>query len=379
MTRAHGERVPGALGTGLRLGGRMDRYVAKLFVGSYAVALLLVVGIFVILDLASNLDDYLATGPDGTTPSGWLVLEAYLYNTPFLFLQVAPFVTLVGGLFTVTKLMKAREVVAALGAGVSSRRMLLPVFLGGMLLGLSMFGLREWATESLGSRRDGLFDYLETRRERPLLDDLWVKDATGNPVRIDTFYPASEGAPARIEGLGATLRQGERWTNVVARSAVYVNGSWSLEEGYREDVDSSVRSREELTELGAFSFSPRDIRTAWRAREQPTELSFSETTELLSRDPDNVQWQTLLQTNLSFPFAHLVLLLVGLPFLLRHDRSKGPEGAGMGFILCVFYFAADFIARSMGLEGELGPLLAAWLPILFFGSLGVVLFSSART
>ena len=46
--------------------GRMDRYVASHFLTSYATALLLVVGLFFILDMAANLDDYLEPWPDGS-------------------------------------------------------------------------------------------------------------------------------------------------------------------------------------------------------------------------------------------------------------------------------------------------------------------------
>ena len=76
-------------GRRLRLFGRLDRYVGGLFVNSYATALFLVVGLFLILDMASNLDDYLEPWPDGTRASNLLIVWYYLLDLPFLFLQVA--------------------------------------------------------------------------------------------------------------------------------------------------------------------------------------------------------------------------------------------------------------------------------------------------
>lgn len=377
--RARGDRVPGSLSTGLRLGGRLDRYVAELFVGSYAVAILLVVGIFLIVDMTSNLDNYMVAGKDGTSPGTMEVVTLYCLQVPFLFLQVAPFVTLVGGLFTVSKLMANNEVVAALSVGVSARRVLLPVFLCAAVVGAGMFGIREVAIESIGERRDHLVDRLLNRRAAPVYENLWVKDTAGNPIRIDAFYPAHGKNEARIEGFGATLHQGDNWIEVSARGATYSEGAWKLEEGERFSIYAESGSETEAVASLEAGLSPRDIRTAWKAREAPTDLSFGELQELIQRDPDNIQWHTLLQVNLAFPFAHIVLLLVGLPFLLRYERSKGAAGAGMGFILCIFYFGMDFVCRSLGLQGELGPMIAGWLPILLFGSLGVVIFSSSRT
>ena len=377
--RGKGVRVPGAWSTGLRLGGRLDRYVAELFIGSYAVAILLIVGIFLIMDMTSSLDDYMAVGEDGMSPSGWLVVRLYLLKIPFLFLEVAPFVTLVGGLFTVSKLMANREVIAALGAGVSARRVLLPVFVCAGILGLGMFGLRELATESIGERRDILADRLITRRNTPVYENLWVKDARGNPIRIAEYYPSVGGGNPRIHGFAATLNQGDNWVKVTARDATYIDGVWQLSDGFRFSIMESAGKETEVVTSLESGLTPRDIRTAWKAREAPTDLSFSELQELSQRDPDNIQWHTLLQVNLAFPFAHIVLLLVALPFLLRYERSKGAAGAGLGFILCIFYFALDFVCRSLGLQGEMGAMVAGWLPVLLFGSLGVVVFSSSRT
>ena len=68
-----------------------------------------------------------------------------------------------------------------------------------------------------------------------------------------------------------------------------------------------------------------------------------------------------------------------MPFLMGHSRSHGPSPGLWVFFLCLCFFGSDFVCRSLGLQGQLDPLMAAWLPILFFGSLGVVLFTSART
>ena len=74
-----------------------------------------------------------------------------------------------------------------------------------------------------------------------------------------------------------------------------------------------------------------------------------------------------------------MLLLVGLPLLMRHERGSGAEGLAKGLLLCLFFFAADFVCRNLGVQGSLDPLLASWLPVLFFGSLGIVLFESLPT
>ena len=52
----------------LRIGGHVDRYVAQLFALSYLTAFLLVVGLYVVLDLSVNVDEYLQEQADGSKP-----------------------------------------------------------------------------------------------------------------------------------------------------------------------------------------------------------------------------------------------------------------------------------------------------------------------
>ena len=381
-------------GRGLRIGGRLDRYVGGLFVSSYATAFLLVVGLFLILDMASNLDEYLEPWPDGTRASNLMIAWYYLLDVPFLFLQVAPFVTLVAGLFTVSKLLKLNEVVAMLGAGVSAWRLLAPVYLLGAVSAVFMFGLREGASAMIAGPRDALRHVLENKSTDLVYSNLWVRDLNGSAVRLEEFRPsitvasasgAVEAAPPRIVGLEATLRSPTHWSSIHAVSAAFLpRGSgmgWKLEGGLHDEVAGtlSTKSLRAVDWLDGFEFTPELAITCWRARENPLELSFHEVRELARRNPDDVVYQTLSQYHLTFPLANLVLLLVGIPLLLWRERRRATEGIAMGAILCVFYFATDFVLRNLGLQGSLDPLLAAWLPVLIFGSLGLVLYDSMRS
>lgn len=382
MTRRSPKLRAALRGTRLRASGRLDRYVATLFAASYSVAFFLVVGLFLIMDLAGNLDDYFEPSPDGTVPSSALVLKFYVYSIPFIYLQVAPFVTLVAGLFTASKLVRNNEIVAALNAGVSAQRLVAPVIVGGALLGGAMFGLRECATESIGFRRDAVLDRIVERRDAPVYSEIWLKEphADGtNLVRIDSFTAGDDGG-AEIEGLVATLREGDSLSTISADRASWDPEAerWRLFGGERRGV-VPAEERVPVATLEEVRFTPRDVYVLWKGQARPLDLSFRETSELWRRDPDNVQLQTLVEYQKTFPLANVVLLLVGLPFLVRYDRGQRMERLVGGFLLCVFYFAADFVTRSMGMQGGLSPLMASWLPVLFFGSLGVVFYSSMKT
>lgn len=376
----------------MAIGGHLDRYVARQFAGAYVVAALVVVGLFLIVDLAGHVDDYLEPDASGARVPIALIGRYYALHLPFLYLQVAPFVTLAAGLFAVSRLQRTREVVAALAAGVSLQRLLSPMLALAIALAAFQGGLRELATRTFGYERDTLRLLLGERMPEIVLEKVRFKDARGRMVEVREFLPANrsgagEAEPAELRGLDAVQLVGERWVHFEVDRARWVEsleggGHWSIEGGRKEELeprDPRGGLRLPIVRLEGLVFTPGDIWSAWKGRENPLDLSFQEAASLAARDPQNVQYRTLQNYLLTFPLANLVLLLVGLPFLLGHERGRGAEGVALGLLLCVFYFGADFVALTLGMQGQISPLLASWLPVLSFGSLGVVLFGSIRT
>ncbi len=362
---------------GLPLFSRLDRYVGGLCIGAYATAFLLVVGLVLILNVAGNLSMFEAweARPDGVPEPGATtgeIVRYFLLSIPFYYLEVGPCVTLVAGLFTVGKLSKNNELVAALSAGVSTRRIFAPILLIGILAAAGTVLLRELAVTHLAGPRDALHDMLDKHRRERVDEYVWVRDDNGNTLRIERWRGET------MEGVQAFVKQGGVRSILSASSARWQAGRWVLEDGARWTAGRSS----EVTPIGdmdEMQITPGDVRTAIRATEQSLELSFAEVLSLARRDPSNLQMQTLLQYLFTFPLANVVLLLVGLPFMVGRDRGRGVEGLVSGGLLCVLYFCFDFVSRELGMNGDLSPLVASWLPLALFGSLGIILWEGMRS
>lgn len=373
----------------LPLGSRIDRYVLGHFVQSYMTAMLLMTGLFMVIDMATNLDGYLETWDDGTTVPASALLKFYVLNLPYLFLQVAPFVTLIAGMFTVSKLLKAREVTAVLSAGVSARRMLLPIFLSGIVLAAGMFVAREAVGRGVAREREKVRDILDNQRFEEQYVDVAVIEASGSTVILDRFFPCPlDGGPPRIEGLTAILWSDSRfgtgkYIRIDARGAIWNGSGWDLIEGRRATSAMSAQERihadETITTLDGYEFTPELALTYKRAKAAPLELTFPEVQALMERDPDDTSYQTLWHYHLTFPLANVILLLIGIPLMFNHERGRATDRIALGGLLCVFYYAADFVFRTLGVKGQLSPLLAAWIPVLVFGAIGIMLYDSLKS
>jgi len=74
------------------------------------------------------------------------------------------------------------------------------------------------------------------------------------------------------------------------------------------------------------------------------------------------------------PVNNLVMLLLGLPFILSRERNI-KASALLCLIMVGAFFAFTYICRYMGL----GPFWAAFMPIVLFGPISLVMLDSVKT
>ncbi len=356
----------------LRLGGRIDRYVTAHFVGSYALAAGLLVGLFIVLDAASNVEGWVDEAGPGPPATLLQVLRYYALNLPYIFLQVGPFVTVMAAMFTVSKLLAKNEVAPVFSAGVGAHRLLMPVYLGAVLMSVSMLGLREACGRWLSGPRDELIHRLKTRRSELEYRGVIVRNLDGSFAVIDRYSPRADGGPL-AHGLTVKTRVGGHFTKIEAESARWDGVGWVLEGGLRTDLVNDELHTSPVSLLKEVELTPSLIEMYRRSRDAPLEMTMGEVATLLDREPDQPAWATLWHYFLTFSLANLILVLVGVPLMFSHERGRGAERLALGGMMCVFYFAFDFVLRTMGLHGFLSPVLAAWSPVLVFGVVGLFL------
>ena len=105
-------------------------------------------------------------------------------------------------------------------------------------------------------------------------------------------------------------------------------------------------------------------------------MSLKEIFQLLERDkvPDRNAAILARHTRIAEPINNLILLLLGLPFILSRERNI-KASAGLALLMTGAYFAFVHVSRLVGLP----PMLAAFLPIVLFGTVAAVMLDSIKT
>ncbi len=353
---------------------RLDRYVIRHFFGSLAVVFVFFFGFFMVIDLFANADEFVDTAHKHAIPArtmaGW-VAGFYLYKSPSVFLQVAPFVTVISAIAAVARMNRQNELIPVLMSGRSIFRMLRPLFFCAGALTLLMLGVQELVAPAASDHRLARQSFLregeQSTRIRTQLED--HEGRYWSAIKIDPISGLLERASVR-----RVVR--DRIEIVDLANARYdaARGGWTMAGGVHEIVADADGQTDHVLDLLPSDLTPRRITAQ---EKEPFDLSFAELGYLFGATRQS-RFQVLMHYHVTFPLANLLLLLLAIPFVLRYDRQRVMQGFAIAFFLCVAYFGVDAALRTLG-ESKLHPVLAAWFAPLLFGALGISLFDGIRS
>jgi lipopolysaccharide export LptBFGC system permease protein LptF len=87
-----------------------------------------------------------------------------------------------------------------------------------------------------------------------------------------------------------------------------------------------------------------------------------------------------LNKRMAAPLGNAVLLLLGLPFVLKRNLKSPFLAILVAVGITGLYFALGIITENFALEGRfLTPLTGAWAPIIIFGPIGVLIFDTVES
>lgn len=370
------------------IAGRLDRYVLRRFLVFYGLALLYLVGLFLVVDLVTRLDKFLEARRElevaGRGVAG-AVLQYYAASLPLLVLQVAPFVTVTGACMAVADLRRWNELYPMLEAGRSLARVLAPVVAFSVLVTGVLVLVQDRVAPRAVEARLRVERDMEGAEDRATARVPHVRDGAGNVWSIARWDPVAQAA----EGVRVVpFRAGEeRYESLEVPRMRYLRGKdgrpgWFPEggtlllpgrrPGSRETTAEVPRGRPLPTDL-----APADVELA-RASEDLEGLSSARLRRLRDRYPGLHYLTVLLHRRVTYPLSNLVLLLVGVPLVLRGQGATLFLPVLLALAVCAGYFVADTVACDFGGRGILPAGVATWLATILFGAAGVAMMDAVR-
>jgi len=99
-----------------------------------------------------------------------------------------------------------------------------------------------------------------------------------------------------------------------------------------------------------------------------------------AKEPENDRYSVMYHSRVVYPLTNFILLFLGIPVVVGFERmSKNIFlRVGISILICCAFFVLTYICANLGNMGILQPVLAAWLPVIIFGCLGLILFDGMR-
>ena len=369
----------------------LDRYLLRELMVPFAYCVSGFLIFFISTDLISELDELNKHKLQFSD-----VLLYYLVKIPEMLILVLPIALLLALLYALTNHARHHELTAIRAAGVSLWRMALPYFAVGFLLSLLLFALNElWVPQSTDRADKILNRYLEPQTNT--MPTHWVRDfGFSNTRRNRKWFMKAYNTVTRQmywPHVEWTLETGTAW-DIYAERAFYIDGSWTF---------TNVQERIFPALKGAFpTVTTTNLLTVAEFDERPEEIeaeikisklsNFREgrRAQLSAREilnyrrlhtEDNrktAMLDTKLHERLASPWRALIVVLIALPFGATTGRRNVYVGVASSILILFTYYVLAQVGLALGTGGFLWPPLAAWLPNLFFASLGIALILRAR-
>jgi len=109
-------------------------------------------------------------------------------------------------------------------------------------------------------------------------------------------------------------------------------------------------------------------------------ISWQELRTQFQRQPYHRHLAVKLHLHFAFPLAHVLLLLLALPVVLNFESRSIMVGVLISAAMGALFFFLSSICMSIAQDSVyFSPILAAWLPVMLFGALGITLFDHLPT
>lgn len=343
----------------------LARYMVRMHLSRFFGILIGLTVVLQMLDLLATADDVMAA--EGAT---WVSIVSYVsMRAPQLISQFAPFAALLATLLTLATLNQSSEVTVMKASGLSSHRILLPLGIASLLIGLAHFVFNE----AIVTKANANLEYWQENDyaiDLPENDNLagrtWLRE--GNSiVLVEAVSQVRNRVVLDKVSIFERDENGRVQAMVKADFAWFQNDTWTLHEVRRFDANTHLLS---VTPTVPWSIPTRPDRFL-ALNVKADQVSFSELWRSMQRiEEEGLSTDRLMASFLQKIAAPASTLLMPL---LAAVAAFGVSRAGnlvlrlvFGMALGFSFFVADNFMLAMGEFGVAPPFLAAWAPFFLF-------------
>ena len=353
----------------------IDYYIIKKFLGTFFYAISLLIMIVIIFDLSENIDEFISKN----APLKSIIFDYYLNFIPYFINLFSYLFTFISVIYFTSHLASNSEIIAILSSGVSYNRMLRPYFISAIFLAILSFYLANYVIPYTNLKRRAFTDQYFSNLSKNKDEHIHLQIEPGTFVYMESFNINTK------TGFRFTLEKfnGHKLEYKIASDRVEwdsLTNHWAIRNyTARTIVDGSESIQKGVTLDTALNLKPEEL---YIKKESYEEMTFGELRNYIRKEKlkgaEEVVFYDMEKHNrIASPFSMLVMTLIGVSLSSRKLRGGIGMHLGLGILLTFAYILLMRITTVFATVGDLPPYIAAWIPNLIFGIIGLILLRSA--
>ena len=355
---------------------KIDIYIIKKFLSTFFFTLLLIICVIIVFDLSERLEEFI----DKKAPLDAILFDYYLNYIPYLANMMSPLFIFISVIFFTSKMASNSEIVAILSSGVSFKRLLRPFLICAIILsGLSYF-FNNFLIPDANKKRIAFEELYYRNKLRNYSQNIHMKIDESTFIYMSNFVvDLNLGNNFSIERFN---ENGELEYKLLSDNVKWdsVSNKWSITnytERYIDGLQESIKKGIKKDTL--INLRPEEFK---RRNNYVTTMNFFELNDFIEEQTFKgsqqiVNFELERQQRSSYPFATIILTLIGVSVSSRKVRGGIGLHIGIGLLISFAYILFMQISSTFALNSGVPPIIAVWIPNFIFGSLSIYLLKKA--
>ncbi|MCX5849085.1 MAG: LPS export ABC transporter permease LptG [Deltaproteobacteria bacterium] len=356
----------------------LDKYIIKEFLKFVGITFISLILIFLIVDFFEKIRMFL--GNHATTAQ---MASYFMFSLPMIISYMLPPSILIATLLTYSSLSKNSEITAMKANGISLYRMSIPPLIFAVFISFFSFFFNELITPASIQKTENII-IIDIQKQKTFgffkQNELWYRgeNAIYNFKMFDVDKNILRGVTINYLNPDFTLM-----TRIDAQSAEWKNDKWlfyNLLTTRFDDDNAPVLEWSKEKEIN-IPEKPNDFKIIQKDAEKMGYFELKKYVKKIQTEGYDVQRYLVdLQGKIAVSFVTIILVIIGISFSLRSERSGGiMQSLGIGIIAGFSYFIVHAFCITLGRSGILPGVLAAWAANILFSSIAALLFYRVRT
>ena len=351
---------------------RIDQYIIKKYLGTFFLAILLIISISIVFDISENIDDFISK----KAPLKAIVFDYYLNFIPYYTNLFSALFTFIAVIFFTSKMAYNSEIIAILASGVSYNRLMRPYLIASGVIAVMSWSLGNFVIPSATASRVNFrntyisndFVNSEKNIHRQLEPGMYVfMQSYNNKLDLGYRFSIDQFEGRRL--VSKLMAESIKWDRDKKKWVIqnyYVRDMRGPKETIRTGTAIDTTLRMLPADFGQQN-SKEETMDYWKINAFIKDLKL--------RGVDNVaRYEQEKYKRTAQPASAFILAIIGVSLASRRMRGGMGIQLVLGLLLSFSYIMFMQVSTIFAMKAGLNALFAVWLPNLVYTFIAIRLY-----